>query len=69
MAIPGSDSIDPGGVDIAVSKDVRQVEDVLPFLPEHSGEEVTQIVGEYLSRIDSGGFGDCLHPAPDIAAV
>ena len=50
----GGHDIDSGGVDAAVSQNIRQLRNVLLDAIKGSGKELAQIVGKNLGRIDAG---------------
>ena len=64
----GGNEVDPGGLDGAVTQDVRKLCDVAGDAVEHPGEQMTQIVGVDLSRVYPRFFAHGLHLRPDLPA-
>ena len=56
--------IDAGCVDIAVSKNTRQMLQIMLRPVEAHGEQVPQIVGVHLLRRNPGCIAQLLHPSP-----
>lgn len=48
----GGDDIDAGRIDAAVPENIRKLGDVLFDAVEYPGEQVPQVMGEHLLRID-----------------
>ena len=69
MLVPGGDQINPGGVDIRVPEDVRQLRQILLHLVKGPGEQVAKIVGENLSGCDLRLFAEALHFFPNVASI
>ena len=61
--------VDPGGVDIGVSENIREADDVLFLLIIGHGKEVPEVMREDLLPGDSRQGTECLHPVEDIGAV
>lgn len=60
-------NIDPGGIDAAVAKNVRQLGNVLFNGIKGPGEQLAQIMGKHLAAAYSCPAAQFLHPGPDTA--
>lgn len=69
MLAAGFQGVNPGGVHTAVSQQISQADNVLFQAVERSGEQVPQIVGEYLFRGYPVPLAQGFHIPPDIASV
>ncbi len=65
----GSHDIDAGSVDGTVTKNVRQLGDVLFNAIEGTGEQLAQIMGKDLTWFYTCGFAQLFHCRPDVTAV
>lgn len=66
MFCPGSDDIDPGGVDIAMPQNIRQFCDIVVDTVKCTGEQVAQRMRKYLAWRDICLFAKGFHFPPDI---
>ena len=66
MDLPAFPGVDPGGIDAAVTQNVRKADDVLLHGIEHLGEQMAQIVGKYFFRLHPGFFTELLHLPPEL---
>ena len=65
----GGHNVDPGGINAAVSQDIRQLRNILLNAVKSPGKELTEVVGKDLGRIDTRRLTQPLHLRPDIASV
>ena len=65
----GGHNIDPGGINAAVSQDIRQLRNVLLDPVKSPGKELPQIMWKHFRRINSYRHTEPLHLRPDITAV
>ena len=65
----GGHNIDPGGINAAVSQDIRQLRNVLLDPVKSPGKELAEVMGKYLGWIDTRCLTQPLHLCPDIASV
>ena len=64
-----SHDIDPGGVDAAVTENIRQLGDILLDAVEGPGKKLPEIVGKHFGCLHLSPFAQLLHPSPDAGAV
>lgn len=69
MGVSSLHCVDSGGVHIGVPEDVRKPDDVLLHAVVRPGEQVPQVVGEYLALCHIGGLAQRFHIVPEVAAV
>ena len=65
----GGHNIDPGGINAAVTQDIRQLCNILLDPIKSSGKEFPQIVGKDLGRVHLGRMTQPLHLGPYVAAI
>ena len=65
----GGADVNAGGVDAAVTQQVRQLGQVTLQPVERPGEQVAQVVGEYLRAVHPGIAAQRFHLTPNVAAV
>ena len=63
----GGHQVDAGGVDGAVSQQIRHLRDVPAGPVEHGGEQMPQVMGKDLGRGDPRRLADGFHFAPDLS--
>lgn len=61
--------IDTGGVDAAVTENIRQLGDILLDAVEGPGKKLPEIVGKYFGCLHLCPFAQVLHPSPDAGTV
>ena len=65
----GGHNIDPGGINAAVSQDIRQLRNVLLDPVKSPGKELAEVMGKYLGFLDTRFPAKLLHLSPNAAAV
>ena len=63
MFIAGGDNINSCGVDAAVAENIRQLGNILLDTVKGPGKELPQIVGKYLTFLDTGDLIDFVSEA------
>ena len=69
MFRPGGHNIDPCCVDAAVTKNIRQLGEILLNTIEGPREQLAQIVGEHFACLYTGCFAKGFHLGPDVAPI
>ena len=65
----GGHNIDPGGIDAAVSKDIRQLGNILLNAVKSTGKELAKIMRKDLGRIYFRRMTQSFHLLPDVATI
>ena len=66
---PGRSDIDAGGIDAGMAQNIRQFPDILIHGIKYPGEQMAQIVGEYLAGGNPCLAAQALHLPPDFNTV
>lgn len=69
MFRPRGDDIDSGGIDIAVTENIRQLRHIMVDAVKRPSEQVPQTVGKHLAGGNLRPFTQGLHLPPDIGSV
>ena len=69
MLRSGGDDINAGRIDAAVSENIRKLGNILFDAVKDTGEQVPQVMGEHLLRVDIRLRTQGFHLPPDVGAA